>query len=62
MTLLRFLICLFALIGTLACCAAAMAVFILALRFWPVLLVITLSMVLFSWLLKQLGIRITHLR
>ncbi len=62
MTLLRFLLCLFAFIGTLAYCAAAIALLVLALRFWPVFLALILSMTLFSWFLKRLGIRITCLR
>ncbi|HBO9053363.1 TPA: hypothetical protein L5D50_000824 [Pseudomonas aeruginosa] len=59
MHLLRFLALLFALIGILAGCAVTVALLVLALRFWPVLLIFALAISLFGWLLKRIGIRIT---
>ncbi|RQJ19384.1 hypothetical protein [Pseudomonas aeruginosa] len=62
MQLLRFLALLFALIGILAGCAVAVALLVLALRFWPVLLIFALAISLFGWLLMRIGIRITSRR
>jgi hypothetical protein len=55
MYLLRFLAMLFVLIGILASCTVAVALLVLALRFWPVLLIFTLAIGLFSWLLSGSG-------
>lgn len=62
MYLLRFLILVFVLIGILASCAVAVAMLVLALRFWPVLLVYALAIGLLGWLLKLIGLRITSQR
>lgn len=57
MYLLRFLALLFVLIGILASCAVAEALLVLALRFWPALLVFALAIGLFGWLLRWIGLR-----
>ncbi|WP_061292023.1 hypothetical protein [Azotobacter vinelandii] len=62
MHLFHFLALLFALIGILAGCSVAVALLVLALRFWPVLLILALAISLFGWLLKRIGIRITSRR
>ncbi|AVD90833.1 hypothetical protein [Pseudomonas sp. SWI44] len=62
MYLLRFLVLVFVLIGILASCGVAVALLALALRFWPVLLVFALTISLFGWLLKCIGLRITSKR
>lgn len=59
MHLLRFLALLFVLIGILASCTVAVALLVLALRFWPVLLVFALAVGLFGWLLKRIRLRFT---
>ncbi len=59
MHLLRFLALLFVLIGILASCTIAVALLVLALRFWPVLLVFALTVGLFGWLLKGIMLRFT---
>lgn len=56
---LRFLVLVFVLIGILDSCAIAVALMVLALRFWPVLLLFALVIGLFGWLLKWIGLRIT---
>ncbi|HCR1218434.1 TPA: hypothetical protein ONA18_004139 [Pseudomonas aeruginosa] len=58
MNLVRFIGLLFAFIGVLASCAAAIAVLVLMLRFWPLLLVIVLALALFHRLLQGVGVRI----
>ncbi|MBZ5239757.1 hypothetical protein [Pseudomonas aeruginosa] len=60
MNLFRLIALLFVLIGILASCAAAVA--LLALRFWPALLVAALAIGLFNWFLKYAGIHITSQR
>ncbi|CAI9907580.1 hypothetical protein OFL75_26220 [Pseudomonas aeruginosa] len=59
MNLVRFIGLLFAFIGVLASCAAAIALLVLMLRFWPLLLVIVLALVLFRQLLQEVGVRIS---
>ncbi|WP_423357003.1 hypothetical protein [Pseudomonas citronellolis] len=59
MNLVRFIGLLFAFIGVLASCAAAIALLVLMLRFWPLLLVILLALVLFRQLLQEVGVRIS---
>ncbi|MFJ9994122.1 hypothetical protein ACIQSO_25680 [Pseudomonas putida] len=62
MCLLRFLFLVFVLIGILASCGVAVALLVLALRFWPVLLVFAMAISLFGWLLKWMVLRITSER
>ncbi|KRV02469.1 Uncharacterised protein [Pseudomonas aeruginosa] len=59
MNVLGFAALLFVFIGTLASCTAFVALVLLMLRFWPLLLVVTLALVLLHRLLQLLGIRIT---
>jgi len=59
MYLLRFLVLVFVLIGILASCAVTVALLLLAFRFWPLLLIIILTIGLFGWLLHRVGLRIT---
>ncbi|QLF94886.1 hypothetical protein HW090_17530 [Pseudomonas sp. ABC1] len=62
MNLIRFIVLLFVFVGVLASCTVAIALLVLALRFWPVLLVGALALALFSWLLRRAGIHITSRR
>lgn len=58
MNLLRFLGLLFALISLFAGTAAVVSLLVLALRFWPLLLVIVLALLLFQCLMRWTGLRI----
>lgn len=53
MPLVRFINSLFAFIAVLACCAVAVTLLVLMLRFWPVLLVIVLTCGIFSRMLSR---------
>jgi hypothetical protein len=58
MNLLRFLGLLFALISLFAGTAAVVTVVILALRFWPLLLVIVLALLLLQRFMRWTGVRL----
>ncbi|NNA21185.1 hypothetical protein HBN70_10475 [Pseudomonas lundensis] len=55
MTLLRFLLCLFAFIGALAAAVALVASFVLMLRFPPLLVAVLLACWILNRLLKVLS-------
>ncbi|HEC1605871.1 hypothetical protein [Pseudomonas aeruginosa] len=55
MGLLRFLGLLFVLVSIFAGTAAMVAVLILAVRFWPLLLVIVLALVIFQYTIGRLN-------
>ena len=55
MTLLRFLLCLFAFIGALAAAGALVASFVLMLRFPPLLVAVLLACWILNRLLKVLS-------
>lgn len=58
MNLIRFLGILFVFICMLAGCTIAIALLVIALRFWPVLLILVLTLALFNWLLRRIGIQV----
>jgi len=58
MNLLRFLGLLFALISLFAGTAAVVSLLVLALRFWPLLLVIVLALLLFQRFMRWTGVRL----
>lgn len=60
MGLLRFLGLLFALISIFAGTAATISLLVLALRFWPLLLVIGLTLLLLQRFVRWTGVRITR--
>lgn len=57
MATLRFIALLFVFIGVLASCSSALALLLLMLRFWPVLLVVVLTLGVFAWLLERADAR-----
>lgn len=59
MTVLRFIALLFAFIGVLAGCAAAVLIGIIMLRFLPALIIAILAWSVFWWLLKKAAVHIT---
>lgn len=58
MNLIRFLGILFVFICMLAGCTIVIALLVIALRFWPVLLILVLTLALFNWLLRRIGIQV----
>ncbi|HFH3443540.1 hypothetical protein [Pseudomonas aeruginosa] len=58
MTLLKFLGLLFVLVCLFAGTAAVVALAVLALRFWPLLLVIVLVLLLFQCFLRRTGVQL----
>ncbi|MEE6442669.1 MULTISPECIES: hypothetical protein [Pseudomonas] len=58
MNLIRFLGLLFVFICMLVGCTIVIALLVLAIRFWPVLLTLVLTLVLFNWLLVRIGIQV----
>ncbi|QUG91680.1 MULTISPECIES: hypothetical protein [Pseudomonas] len=58
MNLIRFLVLLFVFICMLVGCTIAIALLVLAIRFWPVLLILILTLALFNWLLNRVGIQV----
>ncbi|WPD44491.1 hypothetical protein SD209_32190 [Pseudomonas aeruginosa] len=58
MNLLRFLGLLFALISLFAGTAAVVSLLVLALRFWPLLVTIVLTLLLFHRFMRWTGVRL----
>lgn len=58
MNLIRFLVLLFVFICMLVGCTIVIALLILSIRFWPVLLILILTLALFNWLLSRIGIQV----
>ncbi|EKT4554175.1 hypothetical protein [Pseudomonas sp. S4_EA_1b] len=58
MNLIRFLVLLFVFICMLVGCTIVIALLVLAIRFWPVLLILILTLALFNWLLSRIGIQV----
>ncbi|WP_187776107.1 hypothetical protein [Salinicola corii] len=58
MNLIRFLGILFVFICMLAGCTIVIALLVIAVRFWPVLLILVLTLALFNWLLRRIGIQV----
>lgn len=58
MNLIRFLGLLFVFICMLAGCTIVIALLVLAIRFWPVLLILILTLALFNWLFSRVGIQV----
>lgn len=59
MIVLRFIALLFAFIGVLTACAAAVLLGMVMLRFLPVLITMVLAFMVFWWLQKKAAVRIT---
>ncbi|MDH1696069.1 hypothetical protein [Pseudomonas sp. GD03766] len=58
MNLIRFLGLLFVFICMLAGCTIVIALLVLVIRFWPILMILVLTLALFNWLLVRNGIQV----
>ncbi|KPM68635.1 hypothetical protein HB13667_01110 [Pseudomonas putida] len=58
MNLIRFLGHFFIFICLLAGCTIVIGILALAIRLWPILLILTMAFVLFHWLLRRIGTQI----
>lgn len=58
MNLIRFLGLLFVFICILAGSAIVSGLLVLAIRFWPILLILALALAMFNWLIRRIGIKI----
>ncbi|HEJ2785421.1 TPA: hypothetical protein SL223_003017 [Pseudomonas aeruginosa] len=59
MSLVRFIGLLFVFIGVLASCAVAVALLVLMLRFWPLLIIFGLALLILQRVIRWVGVRIT---
>lgn len=59
MSVIRFLLLLFAFFGVLVSCAAAVLMVVVMLRFTPLLIAVALACWVFVVVLRKIGIRIT---
>ncbi len=60
MNLVRFIGLLFVFIGVLVSCAVTVALLVLMLRFWPALLVVLATLMLFHYMLQKLGVEMAR--
>lgn len=58
MAAVRFIVLLFVFIGVIASCASAVGLLLLMLRYWPLLIAITLAVAIFTCLLNKAGVKI----